>query len=205
MPDTRGLFISFEGIDGGGKSTQMVRLVARLRQLGRHVVESAEPGGSRISRRIREVLLDPATPELSPTTEILLYFAARAQNVDELIRPGVASGAIIISDRFTDSTLAYQGSGRGLGEELVRQLDRIACRGVKPDLTLCLDIDLATSAARAKKRDRLEEEPDQFRALVRDAYHRMAAAEPNRFRLIDASGTPDEVEQLVWEAVAPHV
>jgi len=205
MAERRGLFITFEGVDGGGKTTQIARLLERLRALGREVVESAEPGGSRISQRIRQVLLDPATPELSPTTELLLYFAARAQNVDEIVRPALERGALVVSDRFTDSTLAYQGIARGLGEEVVRQLDRIACRGLKPHLTLCLDIDLATSARRAAKRDRLENEPDEFRAKVREAYHRLAAAEPERVRLIDASGSPDAVAELVWKEVAARV
>lgn len=205
MTKPRGRFITLEGIDGGGKTTQIARLLERLRSSGIDVVESAEPGGSRISQRIRQVLLDPETPELSPTTELLLYFAARAQNVDEIIRPALERGAVVVSDRFTDSTLAYQGIARGLGEDLVRQLDAIACRGLNPDLTLCLDIDLATSARRAPKRDRLENEPDEFRAKVRDAYHRLAAAEPERFRLIDASGPPDAVAELVWKEVSARV
>ena len=183
----------------------MALLLERLRRTGREIVESAEPGGSRISLRIRQVLLDPTTPELSPITELLLYFAARAQNVDERIRPALERGAIVVSDRFTDSTFVYQGAARGLGEDVVRQLDAIACRGVKPDLTICLDIDLATSAQRASRRDRLEEEPDAFRERVREAYHRLAEREPARMRLIDASGTPEQVAELVWQAVASHV
>lgn len=209
----RGLFLSLEGIDGAGKSTQIRLLVERLRASGREVVESVEPGGSRISRRIREVILDPATPEMSPATEILLYFAARAQNVDEVLRPALARGAVIVSDRFTDSTLAYQGGARGLGEALVRDLDAIACREIRPQLTLLLDIDPAISARRsaernkmrAQSKDRLEEEPDAFRARVRQAYLALAAAEPERIRVIDGSQPEAAVAAAIWSHVAPHV
>lgn len=205
MTDRRGIFLSFEGIDGAGKSTQIRRLIARLRPSDREVVESVEPGGSRVSKRIREVLLDPATPELSPTTELLLYFAARAQNVDQVILPALDRGAIVVSDRFTDSTMAYQGVARGLGADPVRRLHEIACRGVNPDLTIFLDIDVATSAARMRNPDRLEREPDDFRRRVREAYLQAAEAEPQRFRRIDGRATVEEVEAAIWEAVAPHV
>lgn len=205
MTDRGGLFLSFEGIDGAGKSTQIRRLATRLRDTGREVVCTVEPGGTRIGTRIREVLLDPSTPELAPTTELLLYFAARAQNVDEVILPALARGAVVVSDRFTDSSLAYQGAARGLGEDLVVALDRVACRGLKPDLTIFLDIDLATSAARVSTPDRLEGEPDEFRQRVRDAYLRLADLEKTRFRRIDGARSELEIEAEIWEAVAPHV
>ena len=145
----RGLVISFEGLDGSGKSTQMRRLAKRLRARGHVVLETVEPGGTEIGGKIRQVLLDAANQELSPTAELLLYFASRAQNVDERIGPALRRGEIVLADRFTDSTLVYQGCGRGLGAETVLALDRIACRGLKPDLTLLVDIDVETSLARA--------------------------------------------------------
>src|ERR1022692_1515589 len=128
-------------MDGSGKTTQMHRLAERLRSLGRTVLETAEPGGPPIARMIRRILLDSANQELSPTTEILLYFASRAQNVDQWILPALARGEIVLSDRFTDSSLVYQGVGRHLGSEAVRALEGIACRGLKPNLTLLVDVD----------------------------------------------------------------
>ncbi len=134
----RSLFLTFEGMDGSGKTTQMKFLAERLRRAGRGVLECAEPGGTPIGMQIRRVLLDSANQELRPTAELLLYFACRAQNVDEWIMPALAEGRIVLSDRFTDSSLAvYQGCGRGLGVETVLALDRIACRGLEPDLTRC--------------------------------------------------------------------
>src|SRR5512135_3738797 len=132
-------------MDGSGKTTQMHRLAERLRAEGRVVLETAEPGGPPIAQKIRRILLDSANQELSPTTEVLLYFASRAQNVDEWIVPALARGEMVLSDRFTDSSLVYQGIGRGLGAETVTALERIACRGVKPDLTLLVDIDAESS------------------------------------------------------------
>ena len=131
----RGAFITFEGMDGSGKTTQLRRLAARLRGRGRTVVETAEPGGTPIGVQIRRVLLDSANRELCPNAELLLYFASRAQNVDQCILPALERGEIVLADRFTDSSLVYQGYGRGLGSENVLALDRIACRGLKPDLT----------------------------------------------------------------------
>lgn len=201
----RGLFISFEGIDGAGKSTQIRRLMDRLRSAGREVVETVEPGASRIARQIRQILLDPSNAEMSPTAELLLYFAARAQNAEELIRPALTRGAIVVSDRFTDSTIAYQGYARGLGERLVRELHRIACPDLTPDLTIFLDVDPAVSAQRRRGADRLENEPDEFRAKVREGYLRLSASEPQRIRRIDGAQSPDAVAGEIWRAVEPHV
>jgi dTMP kinase len=209
----RGKFISFEGMDGCGKTTQMRRLAARLRQAGREVVETVEPGGTAIGGQIRQILLSPANERLSPEAEMLLYFASRAQNVNELVLPALEAGKIVLTDRFTDSTMAYQGYGRALGPENVRMLDRFACRGLAPDLTLLIDIDLETSLARARARNlseqhletRMDEQPVAFYQAVRAAYHRMAAEEPQRFRVIDGRAAADDVELRVWEALAPHV
>jgi dTMP kinase len=208
----RGIFITFEGMDGCGKTTQMRRLARRLRKQDRTVLESAEPGGTGIGLQIRKILLDSANHELSPTAELLLYFASRAQNVDQSILPALSQGAIVLSDRFTDSSLVYQGCGRGLGTETVLALDRIACRGLKPDLTLLIDIDLATSLSRAQERnlrgnrtDRMEEQEAAFYEKVRDAYLALAAQEPDRFRIIDGRADAGSVARQIWKVVSAHV
>src|SRR5213082_561371 len=153
LSSSRGLFISFEGMDGSGKTTQMHRLAARLRNQGRTVLETTEPGGPPIAMKIRRILLDSANQALSPRAELLLYFASRAQNVDEVIRPALERGEVVLSDRFTDSSLVYQGYGRGLGAGAVEALDEVACRGLKPDLTILVDVDAEASLARARARN----------------------------------------------------
>src|ERR1700710_1481587 len=149
----RGRFITFEGVDGCGKTTQFRHLAQWLRDHGKQVVETVEPGGTAIGQQIRRILLDPASAEIQPRTELLLYFASRAQNVDQVIRPALEAGKIVLCDRFTDSTLVYQGCGRGLEPEVVLALDRIACRGLQPDTTVLIDIDMETSLARARRRN----------------------------------------------------
>ena len=180
----RGVFITFEGPEGSGKSTQLRLLGKRLRGEGREVLETAEPGGTPIGLQIRRVLLDSANQELCPTAELLLMFAARAQNVDQAILPALGEGRIVICDRFTDSTLVYQGAARGMGAELVYEVDRIACRGLVPDLTLIVDIDVETGLARAHRRNqrtqdvetRLDEQSTDFHRKVRAAYHQIGRA-----------------------------
>jgi dTMP kinase len=208
----RGLFITFEGMDGSGKSTQIARLIPKLREAGRTVVETAEPGGTRIGNQIRAILLDSSNRELAPSAELLLYFAARAQNVDELIAPALERGDVVVSDRFTDSSLVYQGCGRGLGAEAILALDRVACRGLKPDVTLLLDIDLETSLNRADARnrrknrtDRMEEQEEAFYRKVREAYAALAAAEPERIKVIDGRRDRESIARDVWDIVSRHV
>lgn len=209
----RGLFISFEGLDGSGKTTQMRRLAKRLRARGHVVLETVEPGGTEIGGKIRQVLLDAANQELSPTAELLLYFASRAQNVDERIGPALRRGEIVLADRFTDSTLVYQGCGRGLGAETVLALDRVACRGLKPDLTLLVDIDVETSLARARARNaaqpagetRMDEQSLEFHRKVYEAYQALAAGEPERIRRIDGGAAVEEIELAIWDMVSAHV
>ena len=209
----RGLFISFEGLDGSGKTTQMRRLAKRLRARGHVVLETVEPGGTEIGGKIRQVLLDAANQELSPTAELLLYFASRAQNVDERISPALRRGEIVLADRFTDSTLVYQGCGRGLGAETVLALDRVACRGLKPDLTLLVDIDVETSLARARARNaaqpagetRMDEQSLEFHRKVYEAYQALAAGEPERIRRIDGRAAIEEIELAIWDVVSAHV
>jgi dTMP kinase len=209
----RSLFLTFEGMDGSGKTTQMRLLAERLRACGRKVLETAEPGGTRIGIEIRRILLDAANQELGPTAEMLLYFACRAQNVDEWIMPALAAGKIVLSDRFTDSTLVYQGCGRGLGADAVMALDRIACRGLVPDLTLLIDIAAETSLARAHARNasephgetRMDEQSLEFHRQVYQAYHALAAREPERFRVIDGRAGVEPIAAEIWRAVAPYV
>lgn len=205
----RGFFITFEGNEGSGKSTQARLLAERLRAEGYDVLESQEPGGTPIGQKVRRVLLDAANRELSPTAELLLMFAARAQNVDQWILPALRDGRIVVSDRFTDSTLAYQGAGRGLGADLVMQVDRIACRGVVPDLTICVDIDVEKGLRRAHARNadtgspetRLDEQEVEFYQKARTEYQRLAAEEPGRFRMIDGDRGLDAVAEDVWNVV----
>jgi len=202
----RGRFITFEGPEGSGKSTQLRMLGERLRTSGHDVLETQEPGGTPIGIQIRHVLLDAKNRELCPTAELLLMFASRAQNVDQLILPALSAGRTVLSDRFTDSTLVYQGVGRGLGADLVYELDRIACRGLIPDLTLLIDIDAETGLARARRRNagtensetrvsetRIEEQDIDFHRRVRDAYRQLAADESRRVKLIDGSQTREAV------------
>lgn len=201
---SRGRFITFEGPDGSGKSTQLVRLAERLRAEGREVVETAEPGGTSIGRDIRAILLNKRNHHLRPTAELLLYFASRAQNVEEVIQPALDRGAIVLSDRFTDSTLVYQGVGRGLGADIVRQLHTIACGPLLPHLTLLIDIDPRLTLGRTTKRgaqDRLDAESLDFHARVREGYLKLAAAEPSRVRVIDGSKDIDTVAADLWPSV----
>jgi dTMP kinase len=209
----RGRFITFEGIDGSGKSTQMRMLGERLRHERHDVIETVEPGGTAVGQQIRRILLDSANQDLRPSAELLLYFASRAQNVEQCIRPALSAGKIVLCDRFTDSTLAYQGYARGLGEETVLTLDRIACRGLTPDLTLLIDLDLETGLARAHRRNadapaagtRMDDQSFEFHRKVREAYLALAKQHVGRFRIIDGRGTPDVIAAKVWENVAAYV
>jgi dTMP kinase len=183
----------------------------KLREQNRTVLETAEPGGTPIGLQIRRVLLDAKNQELCATAELLLMFAARAQNVDQAILPALASGQVVLCDRFTDSTLVYQGAARGLGADVVYDVDRIACRGLVPDLTLVVDIDVETGLARAHRRNqrtqdvetRLDEQSLEFHRKVRAAYHQLAEDEPKRVKLIDGSREEDHVAQAVLSAVVP--
>lgn len=210
----RSKFITFEGMDGCGKTTQLRILAKALRDRGLEVVETVEPGGTEIGRQIRRILLDPANTSIHARTELLLYFASRAQNVEEVIRPALAAGSVVLCDRFTDSTLVYQGCGRGLAPETVLELDRIACQGLRPSLTVLIDIDLETSLARAKRRNksasgpdesRIDEESNAFHEAVRRGYLALAAAEPERFVVVDGRAGVAEVAALIEEAIANRV
>ncbi|HWR51737.1 MAG TPA: dTMP kinase [Bryobacteraceae bacterium] len=208
----RGLFINFEGGEGSGKTTQLRLVAEQLRSEGREVVEAVEPGGTRIGQQIRRILLDRANTDLRAMPEMLLYFASRAQNVEEVILPALQRGAVVLADRYTDSTMAYQGIARGLGEEVVAQAHTLAgC--IDPDLTVLIDIDVDAGLRRVRTRNaeaastetRLDDEAVEFHRRVRAGYLKMAAREPERFRVIDGSAAPEVVARSVWEAIAPVV
>lgn len=210
-----GLFVSFEGTEGSGKSTQMRLLVERLRAEGQTVVVNQEPGATEIGKQIRRILLDPANVEMASMTELLLMFASRAQAAAEIILPALDRGHIVVSDRFTDSSLAYQGAARGIGMETVQAVHRVAVGSLLPDLTVCIDLDIPTGLARANRRNqgangkaneaRIDSQSLDFHRSVGQAYQKIARAEPDRFRLIDGAGEPAVVAKRVWEVVSPIV
>ena len=201
-----GIFITFEGIEGSGKSTQITKLAEYLKALNHPVRLTREPGGTAIGDQVRKILLDPANTLLVPRAELLLYAAARAQHLEELILPALKAGSIVLCDRFSDATLAYQGYGRGLDTKLIRALDRITTSGVMPHLTLLLDIDAAAGIGRARGRNqrdgleseaRFENEALAFHERVRAGYLALAAQESARFRVVDASRVPDAVQETI--------
>ncbi len=215
----RGKFITFEGLDGTGKSTQMRKLATALRAGGHKVIETREPGGTPSGEKMRRVLLDSATENLSPMAEMALMFAARAQHIVEVIQPALERGQIVLCDRFTDSTEAYQGSGRKLGSEVVLKLHHIFCGNLQPDLTVLLDSDPAMSVGRARRRNRrashgkkdpgkrhadenrFEQEAGAFFGRVREGFRAIAAREPQRVVAVDASGTPAQTHGRIVEVV----
>jgi dTMP kinase len=208
--ERRGTFITFEGPDGSGKSTQMRILADHLRAKGKEVVETQEPGGTDIGRQIRTILLSADNAKLCPVAEMFLYFAARAQNFDERILPAWEAGAIVLSDRFTDSTLAYQGGGRELGPGVVMQLHDIACHGLQPDLTICIDIDTESGLGRTRlrngsNRDRMDEQALEFHRKVRTIYLKLAKEHPERIKMVDGNGSIEEVSERIWELVKDRV
>lgn len=202
-----GLFVTFEGGEGSGKSTQIARLAERLRALGRDPVITREPGGTPVAEGIRALLLDPARPP-APLTEAFLMEAARAELVSQVIRPALDGGRVVLCDRYADSTLAYQGAGRGLDQAMLRRLNEVATGGLVPDLTLLLDLDPAAGLARrdaAGGHNRLDREPTEFHARVRAAYLALAREAPARWVTLDASLAPEPLAAGVWDAVAARL
>lgn len=201
----RGFFITFEGPDGSGKSTQFKLLAARLHVEGFRVTTTREPGGEPLAETIRSLLLEPAGQPPTPMAELLLFSAARAQHVQRLILPALAQGQIVLCDRFSDSTLAYQAGGRHLPPAAVAAADRLATGGLKPDLTLLYDLPLAQGRRRSfeakQGHDRMESEPAAFWLDVRRAYRRLAASESRRIVLIRAERSLEQVTRQTWRAV----
>jgi dTMP kinase len=205
---SRGKFVSLEGGEGAGKSTLLAGLREYVEQHGFKLVQTREPGGTSLGEAVRGIVLDPARSDLAAETELLLMFASRAQLVREVIEPALSAGQWVLCDRFADASYAYQGGGRGQPVERIAELERWACAGVKPDLTLLLDLPVATGRARAAGRgdaDRIEIEADAFFERVRASYRERAAAEPGRFRVIDASQLPAAVLQEATLALATLV
>ncbi len=212
---TRGKLITFEGIDGCGKTTQLRMLDRILTSRSFPFVSTREPGGTELGKMIRAALLNVSPHSVDPLAELLLYAADRAQHVREFIAPNLAQGLLVLSDRFYDATTAYQGYGRGFDLALIKMLNELATAGLKPDLTLLFEIDVATGMERIHRRggaempgnaaemqaDRLDREPHEFHERVRQGYLELVKQEPTRFRLIPASGTIEAVRPLVMEAL----
>ena len=198
------LFLTVEGAEGGGKSTLVRRLAERLRREGRGVTVTHDPGGTPAGRIIRKLLLHFDGP-LAPETELALFFADRVQNIAEVIRPALRRGAVVISDRFTDSTIAYQGGGRGLPREQILAVDRAVTGGFRPHLTLLLDVPVEIGLARLHGTDRFEGEAEAFHGRVRAEFLRIARQEPERVVVIPADGAPDEVFEAAWTALAARL
>lgn len=202
---TGGRFITLEGIEGVGKSTQAAFLVEHLRASGRDVVATREPGGTSIGDRIRTILLDPDGDGPSGDTELLLMFAARAEHLARVIHPALATGRWVVCDRFTDATYAYQGGGRGIAAERIERLENWVQGDLRPDRTLLLDLPVEEGLRRARSGcdgDRFEREQREFFERVRQAYLDRAAAEPERYRVIDADGSVERVGEALIAAVA---
>jgi dTMP kinase len=200
----KGRLITLEGGEGAGKSTLLASLRERFERDGQDVLYTREPGGTPVGEAIRALVLDPAHRGIAVETELLLMFAARAQLVREVLRPALEAGRWVLCDRFTDASYAYQGGGRGVAAARIAELDRIATEGLKPDLTLLLDLPVAHGRARAGRRgnaDRIEAERDEFFERVRATYRARAQAEPDRFRVIDAGLSPANVLQAALAAI----
>jgi dTMP kinase len=211
----RGKFITFEGLDGTGKSTQIEKLAKALRARGISVVVTREPGGTPTGEKIRHVILDSATTALAPMAEMALMFASRAQHIHEVILPAMNSGKVVLCDRFTDSTEAYQGAGRKLGSESVLELHRVLCDDLQPDLTILMDSDVARSVERARRRNqrsskngrsqkdenRFEQENRAFFSRVRQGYLALARRDSDRVTVVDARGTPSQTHAKILEIV----
>ena len=201
MSSSGGVLIAFEGGDGAGKSTQAARLAVWLTERGHEVVATRQPGGTPVGAAVRGILLEPATGELSPRTEALLYAADKAEHVDTVVLPALQRGAVVVTDRYVDSTLAYQGAGRALTPDELQWLVDWATRGVRPALTVLLDVDADTGSERLTGLDRLEAEPAEFHRRIRERFRELAEAEPTRYLVLDAGAPADQISAAVQDRV----
>ena len=204
-------FITFEGIEGSGKTTQLARAGAYLEGRAVEAVHTREPGGTTLGDAVRRVLLDPAEASMTPAAELLLVYAARAQHLAMVVRPALQSGRVVLCDRFEDSTRAYQGHGRGLPEHWIDSLSRLTVGDLHPGLTFLLDLPEEEGLQRARQRGtapregRLDDEEIGFHRRVRQGYQRLAAASPERFRVLDAAGPPDEIAARIARELTAHL
>ena len=200
----RGRFITFEGVEGSGKTSQISRSAERLRRLGWAVIETREPGGTSVAEQIRDVMLNRGNEQLTPLTEAFLIMAARSQHVEEVIRPALAGGAVVLCDRFSDSTMAYQGYGRGLDLPSLRRLNRLAAAGLKPDMTIVFDVPVTVGLQRRRAHrdtNRLDMESVAFHERVRKGFLQLARREPRRMKIVDSGVSQAEVSTIVLELI----
>jgi dTMP kinase len=195
-----GFFVVFEGGDGAGKSTQVKQLTEKLTKLNETVVKTREPGGTELGKKIREILLDQNEFEVSPRMEALLFAADRSINMSQIIKPALEKGNVVIADRHIDSSIAYQGVGRGLGAQTIEEISRWATQEIVPDLTVLLDVDANTGQSRLQTKDRLDRESTDFHTKVNQAFRDLAKANPDRYIVIDATKPVEEISDLVFNA-----
>jgi dTMP kinase len=213
--DKRGKFITIEGVEGSGKTTQAALLSEYLRKQGIDVVETREPGGTEVGEKIRQILLSPGQSSLTAMSELLLFLAARAQQVAEVIAPALASGKWVVCDRFCDATIAYQGHGRGIETRAIQKTNEIATGGFKPDITVLLDLDVETGISRAvaakrefadgKHGDRMENEHKEFHRRVRKGYLQLAEQQPDRIKVIPVTGSIEDIHKRIVSFVEPFL
>jgi dTMP kinase len=195
-----GFFVVFEGGDGAGKSTQVKQLTEKLTKLKETVVITREPGGTELGKKIREILLDQNEFEVSPRMEALLFAADRSINMSQIIKPALEKGNVVIADRHIDSSIAYQGVGRGLGAQTIEEISRWATQEIIPDLTVLLDVDANTGQSRLQTKDRLDRESTDFHTKVNQAFRDLAKANPDRYIVINATKPVEEISDLVFNA-----
>ena len=199
------MFVSFEGIDKSGKTTQTSLLAQYLKERGYRVVKTSEPGGTRLGTKIKEILLSPSHPKMSKISELLLYLADRAEHVEKIVKPALAQGKIVISDRFADASLAYQGYGRGLEIAWIEELNRMVTQGTLPDITFLLDVNPSLARQRGEKKDRMEKEEMNFHQRVYQGYLELAKSHSERIKVVPGEETPEIVNLTIRKILSPYL
>lgn len=199
------MFISFEGIDKSGKTTQSSLLAQYLKERGYEVVRTSEPGGTKLGTIIKEILLGPSHAKMSKTSELFLYLADRAEHVEKIVKPALNHRKIVISDRFADASIAYQGYGRGLQTHWIKELNRIATQGMFPDITFFLDVSPSVARQRGEEKDRMENEGINFHQRVYQGYLELAKSHPERIKVVPGEGTPQKVHFTIRETLSPYL